>query len=890
MLISATVSIARAETGNACPKPAQDQRMPILSHCSWFEKLVTAHQPMALVSVELWRAWVSALVGTTHAKRTIASLAAELNLSWPAARIKETMSDHLHSHPGIRTGLNGIGAKKGRVILLAAAHLTDLLDKENNVYETNSVLMTAAVGSPEESVPPIAAPKPPVSCGELFKDALAQLTERQRLIVERRIGLGCEAETLVAIGNSLGLTRERIRQIEAKALMKLRGNAALTNESVTAALMAEAPIIWTALAGADGVVRRSESDSQHDAALASEHRLALWLIGKRPAAMLDALGQRVGDGWLPRAVDRYEVDRALHAIEHASSLSFPVEAEFLAKRIGCSMSAVRRATALAEELTEYSGYICRGAVQSRTRRAVWLHRLLAGEHGVESLTTRELVSRHNALRPHEQCSIRDADIVLLQHHHMFLAMGKDSWRALGGRPVNEEVSVGTEEADPKSDSEENDNGDETICGHLRQIFMQSGPLHMSDVDREFEEKTSGRYSVSGMRALLLTSGRFSRLAPGVYALPDQIDDEQARRTARALLLNEESCSQYVRARYAGEPRHAFPLWDDEMEAQWMAWGASPASAASPALLMSLLWVVRQSGTYALDSEFQPLVDRHLPPLGDILPALGAAMSRDVFGWVGINRILRRRQNDKTTLNVLAILVGLGALQPSEDWRAAHRTTNAASTIFNRLAEETHANGRLTWHSELGASLRTELRLAAREDYGWLAGQVLLEMTVDEVPVAANRISDQKVALVAIQLGVIMAHADGRVDPREEEMIVKFASRGLTNSRFRSDVEAALSGLHSTAFSPESAKYSVRELKPSQRYEVLNFLLEVASADGKFCEREESFLRQAQQILDVQPAAFASLYLRHRDRPGTTGNPEEPASLSNVDKLIDLLMS
>ncbi len=58
---------------------------------------------------------------------------------------------------------------------------------------------------------------------EKLADVLATLTERERAILEMRFGLldGYE-RTLEEIGKQYKVTRERIRQIEAKALRKLR--------------------------------------------------------------------------------------------------------------------------------------------------------------------------------------------------------------------------------------------------------------------------------------------------------------------------------------------------------------------------------------------------------------------------------------------------------------------------------------------------------------------------------------------------------------------------------------------------------------------------------------------------------------------------------------------
>ena len=55
------------------------------------------------------------------------------------------------------------------------------------------------------------------------RDALSVLTDRERRVIELRFGIADgRARTLDVVGNALGVTRERARQIEAQALNKLR--------------------------------------------------------------------------------------------------------------------------------------------------------------------------------------------------------------------------------------------------------------------------------------------------------------------------------------------------------------------------------------------------------------------------------------------------------------------------------------------------------------------------------------------------------------------------------------------------------------------------------------------------------------------------------------------
>ena len=58
------------------------------------------------------------------------------------------------------------------------------------------------------------------------REAIASLPERERRIIELRFGIGGDPMALEAIGKELGITRERVRQLEAEALARLQDELA----------------------------------------------------------------------------------------------------------------------------------------------------------------------------------------------------------------------------------------------------------------------------------------------------------------------------------------------------------------------------------------------------------------------------------------------------------------------------------------------------------------------------------------------------------------------------------------------------------------------------------------------------------------------------------------
>ena len=115
-----------------------------------------------------------------------------------------------------------MGVRVGKVLLLleAAKHPASLEAPVGDEGETlvGHLVRDVKSGSPEDAA----------IRGELAKEveqAMGPLNEREREVLRLRYGLGMDRElTLEEIGRRLSLTRERIRQIEAKAFAKIRAS------------------------------------------------------------------------------------------------------------------------------------------------------------------------------------------------------------------------------------------------------------------------------------------------------------------------------------------------------------------------------------------------------------------------------------------------------------------------------------------------------------------------------------------------------------------------------------------------------------------------------------------------------------------------------------------
>jgi RNA polymerase primary sigma factor len=110
--------------------------------------------------------------------------------------------------------------KQVREVRQAARAITSLDRPVGSENEASLGELVAAEQAPPEEEVTVSLEQ------DVLRRAVAQLPEREREVVKRRYGLNGDRDpaSLEAIGRELGLTRERVRQIEARALEQLAVN------------------------------------------------------------------------------------------------------------------------------------------------------------------------------------------------------------------------------------------------------------------------------------------------------------------------------------------------------------------------------------------------------------------------------------------------------------------------------------------------------------------------------------------------------------------------------------------------------------------------------------------------------------------------------------------
>jgi RNA polymerase primary sigma factor len=119
-------------------------------------------------------------------------------------------------------GLSVKRVDEARAVARTTVSLNQTLGPDGEQIELGDLLPDTSVEAPEDQLERRTRSRH-------LHSALCHLPDREREIVDRHFGLSGDPQTLHQIGQQLGLTRERVRQLEAHALVTLSEDPELRN-------------------------------------------------------------------------------------------------------------------------------------------------------------------------------------------------------------------------------------------------------------------------------------------------------------------------------------------------------------------------------------------------------------------------------------------------------------------------------------------------------------------------------------------------------------------------------------------------------------------------------------------------------------------------------------
>lgn len=147
----------------------------------------------------------------------------QANVLYRLERSRQALGRELERAPSEQELADELSMEPGEVRLLLSSNqnilsLNEPVDEEGEA-EFGDLLEQYVIPDTDEAILR-------ESFEETVREALAQLSEKERQILSLRFGLGDDnPQTLREIGGALGISRERVRQIENQALAKLRRGA-----------------------------------------------------------------------------------------------------------------------------------------------------------------------------------------------------------------------------------------------------------------------------------------------------------------------------------------------------------------------------------------------------------------------------------------------------------------------------------------------------------------------------------------------------------------------------------------------------------------------------------------------------------------------------------------
>lgn len=608
---------------------------------------------------------------------------------------------------------------------------------------------------------------------DVVKEILGLLKEPERDVIQKRFGLlDGGSRTLEEIGTARGVTRERIRQVEAKAISKLQ---ARYGDEVGLYVKSMALRVWAKLSYGTIAITQNQVNKSFENITPEEHFLAYLTFGSM-AGVFDTVAVPTGLGWVSGNYTKEQLtvyEKNLNDSIRALPLPRPVCDLLTAAGLPESCTGLERIILRNAHFRD--GYVSLAPFSRRIRRAIRLHKLLVNTFKSDVVQPKNLLDAYLFAHRDDQCSYRDIGIVLVRFPHLFLNLYDEGWVGIGASSQDDERNTDNNECASMEPDDIGSSGDqgsgelENISDAIRAILQKEGPLTFVDLRNKFVADYKEFGSRNSVGPILITwPTQFIRLAPGIYGLQEHVKTFKTTNDVPDLLLNTKQCQLYCLARWAGEAIDMFPLWTVETEYQWAMWARTNAE---PRLFQSLLAIVdidqwnvsetekerwrdmrRRQAFFQLEAQFCLSLNKTIPSLREIVGVACLARSRKRIGCISANRAIGARIDDTHVVSILAILIGMRLIKAATHWQQNHIFIVDRDSVLNSLIDVANSTEPKLFSQKAKEIINTACQTLP-DDMGWVsvsALNILLDRlggdpeTADNIPL--EEADDEDVSL------------------------------------------------------------------------------------------------------------------------------------------------
>ena len=579
-------------------------------------------------------------------------------------------------------------------------------------------------------------------------------SQRGIRVIQRRYALaGYEKQTLEEIGELEGVTRERIRQIEAKYLNLL---SSPINRQIAQTIVEQNKELFHQTLAPNGVYTQDSSTKGISNATIQKFEPAMILI-------LDFIEPGVNGllTWLNQNLVQFETTnrnsnlscwvqrhlveevRAYHNLHPTILKKLPRTLNDCRDYIpsGLSPGGLRAIIEIHEHYIIKSGTHVISTGSPRERDCVRLHKILMNRQVPLSLHRILFEYNETYFYQAEPLSFRNLHRLLRDYSHLFLELHQNHWLAIEGSipkivqnlsmlPKNYfllgEVQDLNHPHTPWSTSKRV-NSAQTCLQESDQ------PLRLGTIAAYVATHTTEAFDEATMGFIIQAHPQFIRFAPGMYGLAEHLNC----RTSDEFVFYR-AIKQYLIALESGDIEGLYPLWTLEMEHKWFEW----LKASSPSIEFDLdeknlllpfiklcridepiFWLSQQTDKPVekikqdlLDVQLQtkpmkPLQDEYINTTKLFSGVLWSHI-RGNINWVQFNIACSCPIERSVGKTGIKLMEKLGLITRTDSY--SYKPTDRIPAILESGLRDLKKSGKLDWKGDFGETIQ-ELLLASIDD-------------------------------------------------------------------------------------------------------------------------------------------------------------------------------